>query len=183
MVQLSIAFALTALAATAAADLQVLVPGGPNLWWVGKSSNTLAWSCHDSPYTNFTVLIANKDPKILSAPLAVIAQQNNYDCSHLITQDQVNQTPATGYIVQLANPFNSSDVYAASAEFEIKALGSSYPDASATPAGVGVNTAAPTSSGGASASSTSTPKSSAVGLSASTLGALGAAAAALLSLF
>jgi len=67
--------AIAAMFATVAADLEILTPGGPDLWWgqlkkvhiphipllilssaVAKSQNVLSWTCHSSPYTNFTVL-------------------------------------------------------------------------------------------------------------------------------
>ena len=56
------------------------------------------------------VRIANSDPKVLVAPQAFIAQQNNFDCSKLITKDQINLTPSTGYTIQLADPFNETHV-------------------------------------------------------------------------
>ena len=56
--------------------------------------------------------INNSDPKILTAPIAVIAIQNNYDCSITITQDQANQPVGTGWTVVLANPLNNTDVRA-----------------------------------------------------------------------
>ena len=54
--------------------------------------------------------IANSDINVLVAPLPFISQQNNFDCSKLITKDQVNMRPTTGYTIQLANPFNLTDV-------------------------------------------------------------------------
>lgn len=54
--------------------------------------------------------INNSDPKILTGPIAVIAIQNNYDCSITITQDQANQPVGTGWTVLLANPLNNTDV-------------------------------------------------------------------------
>lgn len=54
--------------------------------------------------------VANQDVKILSAPIAIIAIENNYDCSRTITQDQANQPAGTGYMIQLANPLNQTDV-------------------------------------------------------------------------
>ncbi|KAI0336777.1 hypothetical protein GY45DRAFT_1332829 [Cubamyces sp. BRFM 1775] len=130
---------LAALAGTSLADngLTILSPGGPNLWWVAESDNVVTWTCQTSPYTNFTVLIANSNPTILPSPLAFLGQQANYDCSKLITKDQVNQPPATGYTIQLADVFNSSHIYAESEPFEIKNLGSAYPASSATPTGTG----------------------------------------------
>lgn len=62
------------------------------------------------PSLTFDDRIANKDQNILVQPQAFIAQQNNFDCSKLITKDQINMPAAAGYTVQLANPFNSTDV-------------------------------------------------------------------------
>ncbi|RPD65689.1 hypothetical protein L227DRAFT_493604 [Lentinus tigrinus ALCF2SS1-6] len=174
---------VAALASGAAAQLSILAPGGPDLWWIAESDNVVTWTCKTSPYTNFTVLIANSDPKVLVAPQAFISQQNNFDCSKLITKDQVNMSPATGYTIQLANPFNETDVYAESQPFEIKALGAAYPASSATPTATGSATgsaAGSASATGASASTTSASGSSgsngASGLSAP--GTLAAAAVA-----
>ncbi|KAF8870331.1 hypothetical protein BD779DRAFT_1415734, partial [Infundibulicybe gibba] len=109
------------------AQLQVTNPGGPDLWWVAKSINILSWTCDTSPFQTFTVLIANEDPKILPAPLAIIAVQNNSDCSRAVAPDQVNLTPATGYAIRLVDPLNSTSIFATSEKFEIKPLGAAYP--------------------------------------------------------
>ncbi|TBU47027.1 hypothetical protein BD309DRAFT_542025 [Dichomitus squalens] len=101
---------LFALASGVTAQLTILSPGGPDLWWVAQSDNDITWTCKTSPYTNFTVLIANSDPTVLVQPQAFIAQQNNFDCSELITKDRVNMPPATGYTIQLADPFNETNV-------------------------------------------------------------------------
>jgi len=162
-------YARTALAATAAAlisavasaDLSIVVPGGPDLWWVAQSQNNIVWTCDDSPYSNFTVLIANTDVKVLTAPIAIIAIQSNYDCSHTITQDQANQPPGTGYMIQLADPFNSTHVYAQSQPFEIKALGAEYPASSATPTATGTQTGSAASSAASATSSTAASKGAA----------------------
>lgn len=140
---------LVAFASGAAAQLSILTPGGPDLWW-SESSKSLATpvetadapllsSCtirqrccldmqdiplhelhgfvHFTPLTRalwrraqMLVRIANSDPKVLVAPQAFIAQQNNFDCSKLITKDQINLTPSTGYTIQLADPFNETHV-------------------------------------------------------------------------
>lgn len=54
--------------------------------------------------------IGNQNPKVLTAPIAIIAIENNFDCSKTITQDQSNQAAGTGYFVQLADPFNNTNV-------------------------------------------------------------------------
>lgn len=54
--------------------------------------------------------ITNSNPDILVSPLAIIAEEQNADCTKSVTQDQANLTVATGYTVQLSNPLNDSDV-------------------------------------------------------------------------
>ena len=46
----------------------------------------------------------------MAAPLAIIAQENNFDCSKTITQDQANQPAGTGYTILLADPLNNTNV-------------------------------------------------------------------------
>lgn len=117
---------------------------------VAQSANTLAWTCNTSPYNNFTVLLANSNPSILVQPIAIIAIQESYDCSKTITQQQSAQPAATGYTVLLANPLNSTDVYATSETFEIKALGSSYPATSSASSPSGTSSSSSPSSTGSS---------------------------------
>jgi len=156
-----------------AADLQVTSPSS-SLWWVAKSTNVIAWTCKDTSITDFTVLVNNANPQLLVSPIAVIAIQQNYDCSITISQDQANQPVGTGWTVLLANPLNNTDVYATSEPFEIKALGSAYPSQSTTSAGNSTS-----SSSGSAASSK--PTSGALGMGAGFggvfAGALAAAAA------
>ncbi|KAH9852451.1 hypothetical protein C2E23DRAFT_709571, partial [Lenzites betulinus] len=141
---------LAALVGSTVAQLEIISPGGPDLWWVAESDNVVSWTCKTSTVQQFTVLIANQNTAILTAPQAFIAQQNNFDCSKLITKDQVNMQPGTGYTIQLANIFNETDVYAESQPFEIKALGAAYPATSATP------TNSQSATGAVSGSSTAT---------------------------
>ncbi|KAF5383180.1 hypothetical protein D9615_004898 [Tricholomella constricta] len=152
---------VAALVGAAAAEFKILSPGA-DVWWVAKSLNTLTWTCKDpAALQTFTVLVANKDQKVLTAPIAIIGVQNNFDCSKTITQDQISAPPGTGYTILFANTLNQTDVFAKSEEFEIKPLGSAYP--TSTP---GINTGGPsptgtdTSNGNASASGTP-PKNSA----------------------
>ena len=91
----------------------------------------MTWDCTNSQaiaVNNFTVLcvlsfisstpspqltytsISNVDQNVLAGELAFIAIQPNSQCSVVINSDQVNQSPAPGYILTFANPFNSSDV-------------------------------------------------------------------------
>lgn len=141
--------AAAALLGAASAQLTITNPSSDS-WWVAQSSNTLVWTCDTSTYTNFTVLLANSNPSILVQPIAIIAIEQNYDCSKTITQQQSSQTPSTGYTVLFANPLNNSDVFATSQSFEIKALGSSYPATSASSSATGTSSASSSSSTGKS---------------------------------
>jgi len=161
-----------AVAQTSSNGLSVIAPGGDNLWWVAKSSNTLVWSCHTTTLKNFTILIANSNTGILgAAPEPIVAIQDNFDCSLTIPDNEVQFTPSTGYSVLLANPFNSTDVYASSAPFEIKAFGSSYPDPSSTPTQP-AGTAAQTGSGSSATGSSSGSNPSSTSSSNTKSGAL-----------
>ncbi|KAF9479853.1 hypothetical protein BDN70DRAFT_660556 [Pholiota conissans] len=149
-----------------AADLQITSPSS-SIWWVAQSQNLISWTCHDTTIGNFTVLVSNTDPKIAVAPQAIISIQQNFDCSIIVTQDQANQAAGTGWLILLANPFNSTDVYATSEPFEIKPLGSLYPsqvtpsDASVASSGTGTSTGT---------SSTSKPTSGALSVHGAGLG-------------
>lgn len=123
--------AVTPAAAQSTPGLSITSPG-PEDWWVAQSTNTLAWTCSSSPYQNFTVTISNPNIDSYKIPQPIIAVQQNYDCSQLITKDQSNRPAANGYVIALVNSINSTDVYA-SAQFDIKPLGSTYP--TATPSG------------------------------------------------
>ena len=47
---------------------------------------------------------------ILAQPQAIIAIENNFDCSKTITQQQEIFPAGTGYTIQLANTLNNTDV-------------------------------------------------------------------------
>jgi hypothetical protein len=139
---------LAALAGSASA-LQILVPGGDSLWWgksmhlsilertsaerdailVANSMNMIAWTCHDNPYNNFTIVfalslslmrylltplsllrMANNNTALLTAPQPIVSVESNYDCSKSIAANQATQLPGTGYYLQFANALNSTDV-------------------------------------------------------------------------
>ncbi|KAF9491711.1 hypothetical protein BDN71DRAFT_1452405 [Pleurotus eryngii] len=144
---------VAALVSSASAALTVLTPNA-NTWWVAQSENVFSWSCSDSPSQTFTVLIGNQDNKILTQPQAVIAIQNNADCSKAITQQQANFTAASGYFLQLANPLNQTDVFAQSEPFEVRPLGAAYP---ATTSVASPNTASGSASGSAAPAQATQP--------------------------
>jgi len=122
---------LASLSSVVNADLVITQPSS-DIWWVAKSQNVIAWTCHDTSIVDFTVLVNNSDPKLAVSPLAVIAIQQNFDCSITITQDQANQPAGTGWTILFADPLNNTNVYATSQPFEIKPLGSAYPSQAIT---------------------------------------------------
>jgi len=122
------------------------------LWWVAKSTNVLSWDCQSqqaSDINNFTVLISNINPAIFPAALAIIAIQQNFQCSITISQNQADQPAGTGNILLFANPLNNTDVYTTSEQFEIKALGSLYPSQVSSSASGASGTAAASASASA----------------------------------
>ncbi|VDC07415.1 unnamed protein product [Peniophora sp. CBMAI 1063] len=182
--------AASLVASAAAADsFSILAPGGPDVWWVAQSANTLTWACHTNPpATVFQLLINNTNQDILVSPMAILANLNNADCSHTITTQQAALTPSTGYTLVFADQTDQTKIYATSQEFEVKALGATYPAASATPTeGSASATGSATGTAGSSAASTtastaassSSNTSGAMGLTASIGGVFFAAAAAL----
>ncbi|KAJ3996672.1 hypothetical protein F5050DRAFT_1807559 [Lentinula boryana] len=97
----------------------------------------------------------------MASPLAIIAQQPNYVCSLLVTKDQIGALPVgTGYVVQLANPLNNTDVFAQSSPYEIKAAGSAYPSTTVSPESATFTPSSSGSTSSATASSTSEESSS-----------------------
>jgi hypothetical protein len=143
----SAAASVLALASFASAASVITNPS-PSKWWVADSQNVLEWDCQKSGLNKFTVLI-KKDG--MAAPLAVIAIQDNFVCSLLVTSNQVNVAPDTGYQLLFANIINNTDVYLTSDPFEVKALGSLYPSQQAAADSASVSRTAAAASASASA--------------------------------
>ncbi|KAH9983156.1 hypothetical protein BJV74DRAFT_851765 [Russula compacta] len=155
--QLASFVVVSTLLGSATATFEILSPGGPNLWWVAQSQNTIVWSCNDSPPAQtYQLLVNNTNPAILTAPEAIVANVPNADCSMSITTQQAAFTPSTGYSVILADNLNQTHIYAVSQTFEIKALGAAYPPSSATPS----DSPAASTSGGSSGSGSGSSSSS-----------------------
>jgi len=110
--------------ATFASAQSIVTNPSPDKWWVAKSDNVLEWDCKNSGLVQFTVLI-HRDG--MAAPLAVIAIQDNFVCSLLVTSNQVDVEPATGYRLLFADIINNTNVFTTSDEFEVMPLGSLYP--------------------------------------------------------
>ncbi|KAJ7194498.1 hypothetical protein B0H12DRAFT_1170528 [Mycena haematopus] len=183
-------------AQTSSGGLSLLVPGGPNLWWLAAQPNNIIWTCGESTFTDFTVWINNSDTTLISAITPLIAIEQNFNCALLVTADLVTMPIGTGYTIVMTDPSNATNVYATSAPFEIKALTAGYPASSATPvdqasatvskgsaSNVGVSqTGSPsgTGSGSAPAKTNVATVSTRVGMTAVALVGVAVAAAALL---
>jgi len=145
---------VAALLSGASAGLQVIVPGGDSLWWVDQSDNNLIWNCNESGVTAFNVLLYNPNINLLPSALPIVGNLNNYVCMKDISKDLFSLTAGTGYVIQLTDILNDTNIYTQSQPFELKALGSPYPDASATPTGSGSGSSSTGSSSGTSSGST-----------------------------
>ena len=151
--------------------------------------------------------VTNSNTNLLSGPQAIVAIEENFDCSKLITQQQQNFQVGTGYVIQLANPLNNTNVrpiffsyrlsiaftnsfsilyflplqvYAQSDPFEIKAAGSTFP--TSTPLESATATSA-TASGTGSADASATSKSAGLNLTPRNVGVLSAVLAGIVAVF
>ncbi|KAJ7487927.1 hypothetical protein FB451DRAFT_729610 [Mycena latifolia] len=129
----ALTFATTASAAVTNGGLKILAPGGDGLWWVAQSINNVAWSCAESSFSQFTVWINNSDITLVTAITAIIPVEQNFNCIQGIDPNSWNVPVGKGYTIVLTDINNSTNVYAVSDPFEIKAVGSTYPATSATP--------------------------------------------------
>ncbi|WVF71508.1 hypothetical protein IAT40_006314 [Kwoniella sp. CBS 6097] len=152
--------ALFVAAGFVSAELKVTQPTADH-WWVAQSLNTLAWDGSDP--SQFSVFISNPDQNVLTSILALTSVTYAYDKSKTINPGNI--TPATGYTILLTNPLNSSDIYAKSETFEIKAVGSEYPPQTPVPTAAASGSDA-AQSGSGSATSSSAQASSTGGNSA-----------------
>ena len=174
--------ATLAAAASAVSAFDITKPN-PDEWWVAKSTNVLEWQCKtETTNPQYTVLIGNPNVPAYERPIASIAIINDYDCSLSIANTQADFPPATGYYIQLADPFNNTHVFATSQPFEIKPLGSLY----ASQENAGKPSNASGSAGGAnptSGSSSAGDEGSALGLASSTMAVTAAVAGVFAALF
>ncbi|WVN88374.1 uncharacterized protein L203_103580 [Cryptococcus depauperatus CBS 7841] len=164
---------LSTIVSVASAALTVTEPSGSH-WWVAKSLNTLAWDGKDP--AEFSVFLNNPNTNLLTSILALASIVPAYQTS--LTMNPGDAKPGTGYTLLLTNPLNSSNIYATSEPFEIKAAGSAYPpqgtvsvNASATAQGTGSEAGSGLSS--APSETTSGHKSGTMRIAAS-MGAVGA---------
>lgn len=100
---------------------------GPDWWWVAESPNRLAWTV---PHDSAAIYIDRNDcdrRRCMIWPRKFIAVLHFCDRATTISWRHVALPPARGYVIQFANAFNISDVFAISEEFEIKPRGSAHP--------------------------------------------------------
>ncbi|KAK1924280.1 hypothetical protein DB88DRAFT_275701 [Papiliotrema laurentii] len=146
-------------------------------WWIAQSLNTLAWSAQSGAPTTFSVFLNNPDPSVLTSKYALVSVQPLYEYSKTINPGQMK--PATGYTIELTDTLNSSNIYATSEVFEIKAVNSPYPPQSSAPNTSGVvsvsRAAASGSSPSSSASAAASSKGAATPANAANFGLAGAA--------
>jgi len=136
-------------------------------WWVADSMNTLQWTCEDAipNFPQYTVLITNPNTALLTGPLAIIAELNNFDCSETINLS-TNILAGPNYQIIFGNPLNETDVLAQSEAFTIEPFGSTYPPQPTT------STAANATSTGASTPSGSSSAAKNFGLGVGAAGSL-----------
>ncbi|KAJ7152699.1 hypothetical protein C8R43DRAFT_1127154 [Mycena crocata] len=163
----ALALAGVASAAISTGGLKILAPGGPDLWWLKDQDNNVVWTCGESTFTQFTLTINNPDTKLLTDSTALIAVEQNFNCAQTVAATLFSAPLGTGYFLRMANILNSTDIYAESDPFEIKALSAGYPLASATP----VDTASATVSKGSASNQIAGQTSSAGAPGASQTGA------------
>ncbi|KAH9460009.1 hypothetical protein MJO28_004336 [Puccinia striiformis f. sp. tritici] len=103
--------------ATSAAAFTINVPSTAN-YWVQFATNSIAWTNgpNDSPAVTLQIINANQTllNGIFSITEYVPAALEQY------TVTNVTLVVADGYIVQMVNPANSSQVYASSSPFSVK---------------------------------------------------------------
>ncbi|KAF7350307.1 hypothetical protein MVEN_01335000 [Mycena venus] len=129
----TLALAGAASAAVSNGGLKILAPGGDGLWWIAAQQNNVVWTCGESTFPQFTILINNSDTSLLTAITPLIAVEQNYNCNQGIASNLITQPVGTGYTIVLADILNSTNIYAVSDPFEIKALSAGYPPTSNTP--------------------------------------------------
>ncbi|KAF7349422.1 hypothetical protein MSAN_01732100 [Mycena sanguinolenta] len=123
----SLALVGAAYAQVSTSGLSVLVPGGPDLWWLANQPNNIKWTCEQTAFPDFTIWINNSNTTLLTAITPLIAIEQNFNCDLLVSAELVTMPIGTGYTIVLTDPTNGTNVYASSAEFEIKALSAGVP--------------------------------------------------------
>ncbi|TCD62667.1 hypothetical protein EIP91_006589 [Steccherinum ochraceum] len=90
---------------------------GPDAPWTENASGNVTWTSTAIGPPDITVLVANHDPSVLAAPLAIVAFQNLL--AETFTWPKVELAPADGYQVQFADTLNNSKILAESGPFTV----------------------------------------------------------------
>ncbi|KAI0259482.1 hypothetical protein BC834DRAFT_846706 [Gloeopeniophorella convolvens] len=156
-------------------------------FWVQNISNTISWSFSQGDPSPVDIIVTNGDNRTLNGDFSIARFVNVSQETFTVTN--VTLLTGTGYQVVFINPINSTQVYANSSDFEVKAPGTPpAPTSSAstpTSSSTSGNSSASSTSAGPSGSSTAKKNGAAAPLSAraSTAGLLACGAVALSALF
>lgn len=113
---------IAALASLAASTLAFTVTSpSTSSYWVQFSTNTVSWSTSSGDPTSVSLQIINANRTILNGVFSIAEYVKASLESFTITN--VTLVVGDGYIVQMVNPLNNTDVYASSGAFSVKSSG------------------------------------------------------------
>ncbi|TCD62668.1 hypothetical protein EIP91_006590 [Steccherinum ochraceum] len=98
--------------------IKITAPSQDNSW-TQNAENIITWTTSTSAPPKVTILIANSDPAILRAPLAIASSVDVADGTFTYTKTSLRA--ADGYEVRFTNPRNNTQVYATSKKFTVNA--------------------------------------------------------------
>jgi len=115
--------AVLAVLATAPLINAITVTGpSSSKWWVFGTSNQITWTFNQGDPTPVSITITNPSSNSLNGAFSISEFVTVSDESFTVTN--VTIKPATGYVVNFVNSQNTSEIYASSSPFEVKAQGS-----------------------------------------------------------
>jgi len=147
--------ALALLPFAAIAKITITTPSA-SAYWVQNTSNMIAWTYNQGDPSSVDVLITNQNNATLNGAFSIARGVPVSQESFTVTD--VTLRTATGYQVSFVDPNNATNVLAQSAQFEVKAPGTS--PAPTTAPTSGSTSANGTASGSAASSATATASSS-----------------------
>ncbi|KAH9056610.1 hypothetical protein EDB87DRAFT_1833641 [Lactarius vividus] len=159
-------FALVLLPSAAFATISISGPSASQ-YWVQNTSNTIQWTYNTGDPNPVDIIITNQNNQTLNGDFSIarfvpVSQES-------FTVTNVTLRPGTGYQVVFVNPVNTTDVYANSSNFEVKASGtppapSSTSGSSNPSSGSSASSSGTTSTTSPSSTSSSATKNSALGM-------------------
>lgn len=90
-------------------------------YWVQFTSNSIAWTTGGNDPPTVTLQIVNSNASLLNGAFSIAEYVPASKQSYTVTN--VTLVVADGYMVQMVNPANGTDVYAHSAPFSVKPNG------------------------------------------------------------